>query len=222
MATPSNESRLLSQREIATAFGVSQRHFRDRHQRWVPDELMVRKGPAVAFRLEAVSAIAAELVRQAEAAASPDSSDGLLFGGDSPALERYRAARAKQEEIKLSQMRTEFASVSQLQTRLDAGAAIMRNCIEGADRRFGREFGDFVRDHVVEWGATVGAELDGDVDRHPRKRSRKAAAKRKKPAKRSAAKKRGAKAGGARGGGRRPRGEKAHRADGAAADADAG
>lgn len=60
-------------------------------------------------------------------------------GGDSPGLERYRMARAAQEEIKLGEMRKQFIDRAETHARLMEIAGLIRGCGEQLQREYGED-----------------------------------------------------------------------------------
>lgn len=63
---------------------------------------------------------------RAKAKKEEDDDDPSLDGGDSPALERYRLARAKQEELKLARMQGELVEVEHVRDFFQKFAGLLR------------------------------------------------------------------------------------------------
>jgi phage terminase Nu1 subunit (DNA packaging protein) len=80
--------------------------------------------------------------------------DGELGGDvDSPGLERYRLARAEQEEIKLQKMRGEYLPREDVHTALMETAAVMKSAGERVVRTFGNEVASIINsawDEVIQ------------------------------------------------------------------------
>jgi hypothetical protein len=79
--------------------------------------------------------------------------DGIpddIDGPDSPALERFRLARAQQEEIKLESMRGDFLPREDAKTMLLEIASIYRSAGEILVRNFGNDAGDVINDALDE------------------------------------------------------------------------
>lgn len=76
--------------------------------------------------------------------------DEDLGEGDSPALERFRLARAQQEEIKLEGMRGDFIAKEDAKTMLMEIAAIYKSANETLVREFGNAAGDVIADALDE------------------------------------------------------------------------
>lgn len=61
---------------------------------------------------------------------------------DSPALERYRAARAALAELELAQRMNQVVPIDRLRQGLSSIATILRRTIEQAERQYGRDVAD--------------------------------------------------------------------------------
>lgn len=78
--------------------------------------------------------------------------DALLAGGgDSPALEKYRAMRAGQEEIKLQRLRQQLVFVDEVRTGLHQIAGAVRRGVERLQRVFGNDAAEMVLDPLIEF-----------------------------------------------------------------------
>lgn len=77
---------------------------------------------------------------------TPDGEDPLMLAGSSPALERYRMAKAKMAEFDLQQKRGHLVEKHAITTQFRAAAATLRAAFETLERRHGREVGDSLRD----------------------------------------------------------------------------
>lgn len=91
----------------------------------------------------------------------------LAAGGDSPALEKYRAMRAGQEEIKLQRLRQQLVAVDEVRTGLHQIAGAVRRGVERLQRTFGNDAAEMVLDPLVEferhWEQVIGASASGSV-----------------------------------------------------------
>ncbi len=75
--------------------------------------------------------------------------------GDSPALERLRAARASQEEIKLAAMREQFIDREWMHSRLMEIASLLRQCGEQLQREYGPDALQILDDSMTEIEAKI-------------------------------------------------------------------
>lgn len=148
---------------MSEALRVSQRHFRDRYQPSITAAHTVGEQATLRFRLGAFRDILDAEVARAEARRNGPDDDPLFSGPNSPALERLRAAKAQQEEIKLAEMRGEYASIARVRERLDAGAAILRRCGEVMESQFGEAPANLLREHLAEWASCVEVDVNGRV-----------------------------------------------------------
>lgn len=95
----------------------------------------------------------------------PDIPDDPLLegGGDSPALERYRLARAELVEYELAEKRRNMLSREVVRVTLGRWAAILRQCGERLGKRFGSEAVETFNDSLAECESLVNREF-GDAD----------------------------------------------------------
>jgi hypothetical protein len=109
-----------------------------------------RRGTTVRLR----GAIDAYAAKQAETKARKDP-DPLMTGTESPALERYRAARASQEELRLGQMRDELIPRRELEPGLLRFAQVLRSAGDQLRRQCGADAAEIlnaaVDDAVDGW-----------------------------------------------------------------------
>ncbi len=97
-------------------------------------------------------------------AAAAVADDELLADGDgSPALERYRLARAQQEEIKLQTMRSDYVSIDDIRTLLMETAALYRGATERLIREFGNDAGDIIATAIDEADHRWSQRWSGDT-----------------------------------------------------------
>lgn len=83
------------------------------------------------------------------------------IGGDSPGLERFRNARAGQEEIKLAQLRGQVMSREIVHGKLSEIAGLIRGCGEQIQREYGDDALqildqtlDDIDEKITEWSST--------------------------------------------------------------------
>ena len=87
---------------------------------------------------------------------APDSEEEMLFGESSPALERYRLARAKREEQKLAEDQRNLISRERVHDGISRIATALRTAGEVLQRRFGMEAHEIIID------ALEAAEREGE------------------------------------------------------------
>ncbi len=95
----------------------------------------------------------ARKVIDAWAAAQAEKSAGadpLLAGGDSPQLERIRAAEADLREMKRDEMRGTHADIRELDSALNIFASRIRRGGETLQRRMGNEASDILNEAIAE------------------------------------------------------------------------
>lgn len=114
---------VTTQSEVAAHFGVSRRTIAD----WVASGMPRRDGR---YDLDEIEGW--------RSARIPDDTDPLLSGpGTSPALERYREARAKLAELDLEQRRGRLVDIGDLRERISMLASHLRKAAERIERLHG-------------------------------------------------------------------------------------
>ena len=115
----------LPQGAVAWLFGVSPRTIRDRQEAPRNSDGTYNAQAVVSWHLEQLK---------------PIDGDSMLSGGDSPALERFRNARADREELELAARREHLVDVDDFWTWYDAEVSgpLMKN-LERLQRKFGAE-----------------------------------------------------------------------------------
>ena len=131
------ESGWLTRRQMAAVFDVSPWSF-DQHVRPLLPADAVR-GEGKDLRFYAAGVVEAWAIRRFRPSAENKSgeSDPLLVGPQSPALERYREARAEREELLVAQLRGDLVDRREFQALLLRTAHILRGCGEALQRQFG-------------------------------------------------------------------------------------
>lgn len=79
--------------------------------------------------------------------------DPMLASGDSPALERYRMARAGQEEIKLQTMQGDFLPLTEIHAAFAVWADSMRRMQQQLQTECGARAGEIHEEAVLEMDA---------------------------------------------------------------------
>ena len=94
----------------------------------------------------------------------PDDDELLMIGeADSPALERYRLARAKTAELDLAQRNEELVSVDLMRNLLLRMATELRqNCIEALVSRYGPDAGEIVNRALEGFRSTLESEFTAE------------------------------------------------------------
>ncbi len=100
------------------------------------------------------------LAKNAQRLSAPHTDDPLLAGSNSPALERYRLARAAREELELAARRGDLLDVDELLTWYDSEvAAPIRRSLEALQSQFGPAAVQVVSKALDQAGAAVGKRL---------------------------------------------------------------
>ena len=92
----------------------------------------------------------------------------LVAGGPSPALERYRSAKATQEELNLELRRRTHLDANEIRGELIRFAGVMRTAIEQVQREFGNPPADILSEALDEtekgWLSVIDAPLTTNGD----------------------------------------------------------
>ena len=143
---------LLDRAGVADLLGVSVRTV-SRLREELPPEAVHGTGNAVRFDAAAVVALWVERkVAEAEASAP---GDAMLGGGDSPALERYRLARAQLAERDLAERDANLLQADACGHLMRRGINAMRGAGEKLTRRFGNDAGTIYNEAIDEFVAAV-------------------------------------------------------------------
>src|SRR5690349_13599116 len=146
----------FTRESLADIFGVGVTQIDRRHRKLAPAEAVkiVNRRPHYL-----ASAIITALVAEAEGKAKIDAARGdalLLSGSDSPALERYRTARATLAELDVSERKNDLVPSAILQRFIFPALKLVREAGRQLEIRFGAEAGDMLREAIDE--ATCRAE----------------------------------------------------------------
>lgn len=153
-----------------TAFlGVGRAYFDTEIRPRVPADCIRRTGKAanspLLFLGRAVYEAAASRTTAVVArAADRESSDGepMLAGGDSPALERFRLARARIAELDLQERQGSLIPRDKVHDGLGRLATIIRGAGESLQRQFGREAQDILDEALADFDREA-ADTFGDA-----------------------------------------------------------
>lgn len=89
--------------------------------------------------------------------AAPDVDPLMVAGGNSPALERYRTARARMAELEVAEREGQLVTVAFVTGMIDGMANLVRNAAHRMRTRFGNDVGD-MWDEMVEDYVSRGAK----------------------------------------------------------------
>ena len=144
--------------EIAEFFGVTVTTVR----RWAGEGMPSPSRPNGKAGRYDLSAIAQWL--RAEGPWRVRVTDPMLGEGDSPALERYRLARAAQEEIKLELLRGTVIPVDCMRERLARLAAVIRHAGEHLGRTHGPEAHAILNEALEEYSEQLVRSFGGSPE----------------------------------------------------------
>lgn len=130
--------------------GVSLVQFDKSDRKMLPPEAIKTIGRTIWIYMPALfKAWKAEYERLARPVAGEI--DPLLAGPNSPALEKFRTARARQEEIKLAEMEKAMVPVATIRPALLRLAAGVRTAAEGIERACGSDAVTPLRESLDEF-----------------------------------------------------------------------
>lgn len=111
-----------------------------------PEDVRGEGKKGVTIRLR--GAIDAHAARQVESVRKD--ADPMLAGGDSPALERYREAKAGLAEMDLQERQKSHVNLQSLNDALMRFASTIRRAGEALQRRFGNEASEIMNEAIDE------------------------------------------------------------------------
>jgi len=147
----------LTRQQAADLCGLSTRQFDEAIR---PRAIKAEKGTGKKLLLNAkaiVAALVAYRVEQAKPAIDPTSDDPLLAAvvGESPALERYRLAKARLAEHDLSERDGILLRADAIKEALMAGIRVMRATGDRLVRQLGNVAGEIFNEGVAEFEAAA-------------------------------------------------------------------
>lgn len=152
---------VYSQKDLASAVDVVSSTV----SQWVRSGLPREKAGKNRYRYCIPCAVAFRL-RDLESPPTPgtlsDEEEMLIGGSDSPALERYRLARAKLSELELEERRKSLLPRERVRSGLSRFAMILRQLGERLGRRYGPEAAASVNDAVDDCQRVVDDEFGGN------------------------------------------------------------
>lgn len=151
---------VYSQRDLASALAVDQGTI----TQWV--RMGLRREKAGKNRWRYCIPCAAKFARdRAQAAAKdplPIDDELIAMGGDSPALERYRLAKAKLAEMDIEQRRNALVPRDRIRSGLGRFAQILRQLGERLGQRYGPEATASVNDALDDCQQVIDDEFGGN------------------------------------------------------------
>ncbi len=130
--------------KAAKYFGVGIRQFDERHRKLLP-ESAIRKADNKVY-VDFPKLIKAYIEQETKPVSGGD--DPMLAGGSSPALEQYRAAKARLAEMDVAKRKGELANVSDMEKSLGVLCDALRRGVEFVQRKFGNGPADPIRESV--------------------------------------------------------------------------
>jgi hypothetical protein len=158
----------LPRKLVAAALRISPRQFDEKVRPDLPPDAI--RGSGRTLRIYLPDAIDARIEQKAGERKRPvaggDETDPLLMGYDSPALERYRLARAKREELQLEELRKRLVDRTDLRKGWALVASQLRQAVENLQRLHGQEAADLVVEALEEADGSVQeiTHVDDDDD----------------------------------------------------------
>lgn len=144
----------MTRSQIGRLLGISPRQFDDRVRPMMPTDCI--KGVGAKLRIYAPAAVQARVEQKiAETAEAVSPSDPLMAGPGSAALERYRLARAKREELELEVRQGNLVELDEMRRGWSLIAAQLRQAVDSLQRTFGEEAAGIVRDAMSEAKSSV-------------------------------------------------------------------
>ena len=136
-----------TQGEVAEFFNVSV----DTVKNWAKQKM---PGRPRAYRLDQI-AIWLRTEGPGSKALRSAADDPLLADGDSPALERYRLAKAKHAELDLEQRRAELIDLAKCRDLFGRWGSVIRKMGDRVSKRFGSEANQMVAEAIDECDSIV-------------------------------------------------------------------
>ena len=142
-------------RKVAAEFvGLSPGQFDDAIRPLLGGDAVRGRGKTLEYLASAV--VAAHVRREVDRAKPPESDDAMLAAGvDSPALERYRMARAQLAERDLAERDANLLQADACGDLMRRGINAMRGAGEKLTRRFGNDAGTIYNEAIDEFVAAV-------------------------------------------------------------------
>ncbi len=144
--------------QVAALFGISLQHCRTEWKIWLPP-----KPPGGWPIADLIAAVREHDAKRYER--QQDEGDPLLSSGSSPALEKYREAKAKLAELDLQYREGKTIDRSEAHEVITEAARLIRGAGEDLQRRFGADAQDILDQAINEVDRLV-EERFGNPDEH--------------------------------------------------------
>lgn len=157
---------LLRQRDLARAVGLSTSALQRTWASAIPASAIVGRPTRKRYTLDAVAAVVGAM----RARALDEATRRLVAPGDgddcsSPALERYRSARAGLAELELRERSGDLLSRPCLESQWNAGAVALRNAGDRLQRRFGDEAAELYNEGMADFARAVTQAIQSGTQR---------------------------------------------------------
>lgn len=144
----------FDRRQCMSAIGCNQARFANYwHPRFADDEV-VKHGRKYFYLGSALLRVFAEVENNPHknhpGKKAADETDPLLVGSDTPALERYRLAKAELSELELAEKRKQLVSLELLKETWGPVVDVMRKAIMTIEKDYGRDAGEVIDDAIDE------------------------------------------------------------------------
>lgn len=155
MAKASRNDNLLTRQQMAAMLGVNAQQFDRRYRPHIPKKLIAASGTGrrTQFRPEAVRAIVDALLQAEREKAQMANDEAMLLedgNTNSPAIERYRLAKAKLAELDLAEKQGNLIRPHLATTALTIVASKLRRLGERLARKHGNQVGDAIDRTLTE------------------------------------------------------------------------
>lgn len=144
----------LDRRQCREAIGCNDARFGSFwHQRFADGDV-TKHGRKLYYRGSALLRIYADVENNPHknhpGKKATDETDPLLVGSDTPALERYRLAKAELSELELAEKRKQLVSLDLLKETWGPVVDVMRKAIMTIEKDYGRDAGEVIDDAIDE------------------------------------------------------------------------
>ena len=151
--TPPEEIGWVPLKVAVTYFGISGQAFHQGVRQWMDVAHIRDAGKRGAVKVWMPGAIAAYKDHAVEMTKTAKGDPLLSGGGPSPALERYRAAKAIQEEMNVELRRRSHLDANEISGELKRFAGVMRHAIEQVQREYGNDPAEILNEAIRETAA---------------------------------------------------------------------
>ena len=148
----------LTTRRASEVFGLSGTGFAKTVRPLIPDDAVDARGKGRPTLLYMPTVLAVWLRDRLDRALAMADTDPMMTRGDSPAMERYRAARANLAELDLSERHGKLVTLAKFQQRYLPVANRIRRAGTTLRRRFGPEAASVLEQAIDEATRAVATE----------------------------------------------------------------